>query len=133
MSFEVCAVDASVGVKWFRDEPGSDAARDLIVRHRNGEILLAVDTLFHYEVMRAGARDHHPADARRIWDDLARLDLATVPLGDELVAAASSATASLGCALYDGFAAGLADLLDAPLYSADARAHGKHPRMRLIG
>ena len=57
----------------------------------------------------------------------------TVPLGDELVSAAVASAASLGCALYDAFAAGLADLLDAPLYSADARAHGQHPRVRLVG
>jgi predicted nucleic acid-binding protein len=62
----------------------------------------------------------------------ARLDLITVPLGEELVAAAADARADLGCSLYDAFSAGLARLLEAPLYSADARAHGAYPGVRLI-
>lgn len=95
--------------------------------------MLAVDSLFFNEVMRAATRDAHPRDAVRVWADLAALDLITVPLGDELAAAAVLARETLGCALYDAFAAGLADLLGAPLYSADARAHGQHPRVRLLG
>ena len=53
---EVCALDASVGVKWFRDEAGSDRARALLQRHIDGEILISVDTLFYYEVVRAASR-----------------------------------------------------------------------------
>ena len=130
---EVCALDASVGVKWFRDEAGSDRARALLQRHIDGEILISVDTLFYYEVVRAASRAESPHGAERVWRDLSDFDLVTVPLGDELVSAAVASAASLGCALYDAFAAGLADLLDAPLYSADARAHGQHPRVRLVG
>ena len=133
VSGEVCALDASVGVKWFRDETGSDEARDLLRQHINGEILIGVDSLFYYEVMRAASRVGGPRDAERIWRDLADFDLVTVPLGEELVGAAVDSAATLGCTLYDAFSAGLADLLDAPLYSADARAHGKHPRVRLVG
>jgi predicted nucleic acid-binding protein len=133
VSAQICVLDASVGVKWFRDEAGADEARDLLARYRSGALLIAVDTLFYYEVMRASARGKHPRDAERVWQELQRLDLATVPLGDELVGAAVSAAERLGCALYDAFAAGLSDLLDAPLYSADERAHGKHPRVRLVG
>jgi predicted nucleic acid-binding protein len=133
MNPQVCVLDASVGVKWFRDEAGSDEARDLLARYRSGSLLIAVDTLFYYEVMRASTRGKHPHDAEQVWRELQRLELATVPLGEELVGAAAGAVEQLGCALYDAFAAGLADLLDAPLYSADARAHGKHPRVRLLG
>ena len=129
----MCVLDASVGVKWFRDEPGSAEARELVEQHIAGRIVLAVDSLFAYEVLRAASRDHRPADAVRIWIDLERLDLVTVPLGEELVRAAADAREALGCALYDAFAAGLATLLDAPLYSADARAHGAHPEVTLIG
>ena len=132
MSTPVCVLDASVGVKWFRDEPGSEEARAVLAEHAAGRIVIAVDTLFAYEVLRAASRDHRPADALRIWHDLERLDLVTVPLGEELVGAAAHARESLGCAPYDAFAAGLATLLDAPLYSAEARAHGAHPGVRLI-
>ncbi len=133
MSAPVCVLDASVGVKWFRDEPGSKEARAVLAEHIAGRIVIAVDTLFAYEVLRAASRDHRPVDAMRVHHDLERLELVTVPLGEELVRAAANARESLGCALYDAFAAGLATLLDAPLYSADTRAHGTHPGVRLIG
>lgn len=66
------------------------------------------------------------------WEDLAAVDLAVVPLGDAAVAAAGRRRAALGCSLYDAFAAALAELLNAPPYSADARAHARVPRDRLM-
>jgi predicted nucleic acid-binding protein len=133
MSAEVCVFDASAGVKWFRNEAGSEEMRAVLERHRSGEVIIAVDALFYYEVMRAASRGGHPRDPERAWQALQLAQLASVPLGEELVAAASLAAEKLGCALYDAFAPGLADVLDAPLYSADGRAHGAHPRVRLVG
>lgn len=133
MSVPFCVLDASVGVKWFRDEAGSEEARELVSEHIAGNLAIVVDTLFGYEVLRAASRDAEPRDAVRVWSDLARLELITVPLGGELVAAAAHARAELGCTLYDAFSAGLATLLEAPLYSADARAHAGYERVRLIG
>lgn len=132
MNPPVCVCDASVGVKWFRNESGTEAARELLALHIAGDVMIAVDNLFHYEVMRATSRHVNGANALRIWQDLSRMDLVTVPIGDELVRAASEAQSRLGCTLYDAFAAGLADLIGAPLYSADRRAHGAHQRCRII-
>jgi predicted nucleic acid-binding protein len=132
VSASVRVLDASVGVKWFRNEPGSREARALLADHIEGREVIAVDTLFFYEVLSVASRGHVPEDALRVWSDLKRLELVTVPLGDELLDAAVRFRAAHGCALYDGFSAGLADLLDAPLYSADLRAHGNHPRVRLV-
>jgi predicted nucleic acid-binding protein len=133
MNAPVCVLDASVGVKLFRDEPGSDQARQLLTDHIEGRLLLTVDTLFSYEVLRAASREGRADDVMRIWRDLEHFDFVTVPLGDELVDAAAMAREQYGCSLYDAFSAGLADLLEAPLYSADARAHGAHPRLRMLG
>ena len=132
MTARICVVDASVGVKWFRNEAGSADARQLLGAHIEGRQVISVDSLFHYEVLAVAARDSNPGDALRVYDDLKRLDLVTVPLGAELLGAAVEVRATLGCSLYDAFSAGLADLLEAPLYSADARAHGRHPRVRLL-
>lgn len=132
MSVPVCVFDASAGVKWFRNEAGSERARELLRRHVDGEVVIVVDALFAYEVLAVASREGSSAYLSRVWADLKALDLVTVPLGDELVAAASSARAVLECALCDAFAAGLADLLEAPLYSADARAHAAHPRVDLL-
>ena len=132
MSVPVLVLDASVGVKWFRDEPGSDEAHRLLTAHRTGGTILAVDTLFIYEVLGAISRSRVRTDIEGAWRDLATVDLAVVPLGQELVAAAAAQRAVLGCSLYDAFSAGLASLLRAPLVSADARAHGSFPGVRLM-
>lgn len=133
MTVPLYVLDASVGVKWFREEAGSEEAWALIDEHATEAAVIAVDSLFHYEVLRASSRDGSPGDIERIWRDLSRFGLVTVPLGDELVSAAAAQRLTLGCSLYDAFSAGLADLLEAPLCSADARAHGAHPRVRLVG
>ena len=132
MSVPLRVLDASVGVKWFRNEPGSAEARQLLVDHIEGRAVIAVDSLFFYEVLSVASRGHVHEDALRVWSDLKRLELVTVPLGEELLQAAVSFRAAQGCSLYDAFSAGLADLLDAPLFSADARAHGGHARVRLV-
>ncbi len=132
VSRKLCVVDASVGVKWFRNEPGSQRARALLEAHIDRRTLIVADSLFFYEVLSAASRDGSGAEALSIWSDLSAWRLASVPLEADLVSAALSARATLGCSLYDAFSAGLADLLDAPLYSADARAHGAHPRVELI-
>jgi predicted nucleic acid-binding protein len=108
-------------------------ARQLVADHIAGRVLVTVDTLFWYEVLRSASRDGRPDDVMRVWHDLERVDIVTVPLGVELVEAAAAARVAYGCSLYDAFAAGLADLLGAPLYSADARAHGTHPRAVIVG
>lgn len=128
----VVVLDASVGVKWFRVESGRDEARALIRAQAGGELSLAVDTLFLYEVVSAAARDGGPEAMARVWADLESLDLAVVPPSTDLVAAAAQQREALGCSPYDAFAPGLASLLRAPLISADERAHGSYPGVRLI-
>ena len=130
---QTVVLDASVGVKWFRQEVGVRGAYELLRRHVKGDVLIAVDTLFYYEVLGTTARERDAAATGRVWRDLEALGLAVVPLGEELVAAAAAARARYGCSLYDSFSAGLAEILDVPLYSADARAHGAIERVVLIG
>jgi predicted nucleic acid-binding protein len=129
----VVVLDASVGVKWFRREAGSDEARELVRAHLGGSTLLAVDTLFLYEVVSGATRGQGGGAMERVWSDLQAFDLAIVPPGAELMAAAAVQRQALGCSPYDAFAPGLAALLRAPLVSADARAHGRYPGVRLIG
>ncbi len=130
---EVVVLDASVGVKLFREERGSDATTDLFARHAVGEIIIAVDALFFHEVLSVMSREVDAAGLDRVWGILDSLDLAGVDLDAELVVAAAAARREWGCSLYDAFSVGLADVLKAPLYSADVRAHGRHPNVRMIG
>jgi predicted nucleic acid-binding protein len=129
----ILVLDASVGVKWFRREAGSNEARELVRAHLGGATLLAVDTLFLYEVVSGATRGQGGDAMERVWSDLRAFDLAIVPPGAELMAAAAVQRQALGCSPYDAFAPGLAALLRAPLVSADARAHGRYPGVRLIG
>jgi len=128
----VVVLDASVGVKWFRVESGRDEALALIRAQAGGELILAVDTLFLYEVVSAASRGGGPEAMARVWSDLESLNLATVPPSADLVAAAATQRRLLGCSPYDAFAPGLASLLGAILVSADERAHGRYPHVRLI-
>jgi predicted nucleic acid-binding protein len=133
MSASVLVLDASVGVKWFRPERGSDEALELLMAHRKGDVILAADALFMYEVLGARSRSHAEERVDELWRDLVNVRLAVVPLGDKLVRAAAAQRALLACSLYDAFSAGLASLLHAQLVSADTRAHGGYPNVRIIG
>ena len=53
MTERLVVLDASVGVKLFRTEPGSVGARAVFEAHGSGELTVVVDTLFMYEVVAA--------------------------------------------------------------------------------
>jgi predicted nucleic acid-binding protein len=130
VSVPVCVLDASVGVKWFRNEQGSEQARELVEGHIAGSVALVVDTLFAYEVLRAASRDSEPHDAVR-----------TGPISPRSISSRcrSAMNSCLPRPTHARRSAvrstthsrpGLATLLGAPLYSADARPT---PRIRASG
>lgn len=124
MSARVVVLDASVGVKWFRDERGSDGARDLLRQHGAGAVRIVVSSLFFYEVIDV-ARRHFGADAaRRVWRALAADELAVSNPDAELLDRTVEIAAALGCTLYDAAAPALAERLGCELVSADRKAHG---------
>ncbi|MBA4370417.1 MAG: hypothetical protein C0418_02425 [Coriobacteriaceae bacterium] len=126
-------LDASVGVKWFRPEPGSAEARALLVRHGSGEIVITVDHLFLYEVLSVVHSPRAAVSGRMAYGSLLDARLTWVAPSPKLVAAAFDHADLLGCPLYDAFSAGLAAVLDAPLYSADVKAHAAFPNVVLVG
>ena len=123
-------LDASVGVKWFRDEAGSAEARELLRAHRVGELTMAVPGVFAFEVLDVARRRLGPDFALALWDEIEDADIAVVPSG--LVEGALRWSRRLGCTLYDAAAPALAEALDAQLVSADRRAHGQFPGVRII-
>ena len=126
-------LDASVGVKWFRAEPGSTDAQELLRRHGRGEIELVVPSLFVYEVIAVAARTMSAADARAFWERFMSWRLSVVEVGGALVDEALVVRNRLGCSFYDAVAPALASQLDARLCSADLRAHGEWPGVELLG
>jgi predicted nucleic acid-binding protein len=125
-------LDASVGVKWFKDEIGSDDARRLLSAHRDGEIRLVVPAIFAHELVATAVRFGGPDFGREAWEHLAEAEVTVVSLDAAFVSAALAQCAALSCSFYDALAPALADQLGATLYSADARAHSEFPGVVLI-
>jgi predicted nucleic acid-binding protein len=126
-------LDASVGVKWFKDEPGSAEALELLRIHGEGEIVIVVPDIFVFEVLDVARRRFGLPVVSRLWALLKAEQLSVVPLGassfDEVVAVA----ARLGCSTYDAASVVVAEALGAQLVSADERAHEGVAGVRIIG
>ena len=126
-------LDASVGVKWIRQESGTTEALDLLRAHGAGELEIVVPSLFCYEYLAVAGREQAPGRMAKAWDVIREAALTIVEVDDSLVAAAVEECDRLGCAFYDAVAPAVARLLEAPLYSADHRAHDRVPGVVLIG
>jgi predicted nucleic acid-binding protein len=126
-------LDASVGVKWFRDEPGSVEAQELLLSHGRSEIQLTVPSLFIYEVVSVAARVMSANDVRVFWERFMSWRVSVVEVGGSLVDGALAVRERLGCSFYDALAPALAAQMGAQLYSADRRAHEGWPGIVLLG
>ena len=78
-------LDASVGVKWFRGEPGSDEALELLRAHGRGEVTLVVPSLFVYEIVAVATRRLSATHAQVFWQRFMSWRLSVVEVGGELV------------------------------------------------
>jgi predicted nucleic acid-binding protein len=121
-------VDASITIKWFIDEPGSDVARAL---WRDEPDLLAPDLLVP-EVCNAAWRkvrlgETHPAQAQQIAQRLRSGVLALRPTAP-LAARALELALALDHPVYDCFYLALAEAEQVGLVTADRR-----PQSRLRG
>lgn len=133
-------VDASVAVKWFLEEPGSEAAGQLL----EGKEGLTAPQLIRLEVAgaftrRARAGQLESSDAQRLWtrwfDEVARGVLSLVDDAVLLPAAVAHALA-LRHPLQDCLYLALAEELGAPLVTSDRRLAERAPehfRVRLLG
>jgi len=128
----VLVLDASVGVKWFKPESGQKEALDILRGALEGDVTAAVPTHFMHEVLSCVRRDFEPADIIPAWEDMLQAGIAVIPLTDEVVREAARQCSALGCTFYDALAPACATLLSATLVSADSRAHGRYPGVRLI-
>lgn len=132
MADRFLVMDASAGVKLFVDERGCDVVRGLFASHAQDDLHIAVPDIFIYEVLRTVWR-RLPKRLDEARSFFAHAHITQKPPDDRLIRAAMEQSALLGCDLYDAFPAGLATLLNAPLYSADAKAHARYPGVVLIG
>ena len=133
MSATPLVLDASVGVKWIRDEPGSDDATALLSAHGRGEVQLVVPSIFVYEVLDVARRSRGIEAATALWESLADDDIAVAGPGVDLTRETLAMAGRLGCSVYDAAAPALAAHLGVMLVSADRRAHSRYHDVRLLG
>jgi len=129
----VIVLDASVGVKWLRDEDGSVEARALLDRHSKNEIQLVTPVIFIHEVLDVARRLYGVDAAAGLWQRLAKDEIVIVGLDAALTEDTLRMCKTLGCTFYDAAAPALAERLNATLVSADRGAHGRFGAISLLG
>lgn len=125
-------LDASVGVKWFKDEPGHEAARGLFDSALSGGIELAAPVHFAHEVLAVVRRQFGASAIPEAFSRIVASGVAVIPLSDDVVVEAARQCDVLGCSFYDALAPACASILHATLVSADVRAHGAYPGVYLV-
>ncbi len=123
MSVETLVLDASVGVKWFKNEPGTPDASAVLDGLRDGTVGIVVPAVFPHEVLDVARRIAGPDAARRVWEGMSAAGIVVAGLDARLVSATLALAVGLGITLYDAAAPALAERLGATLVSADRRAH----------
>lgn len=129
---EVLVPDASVGVKWFRGEAGQEAALEMLDACSRDAVRIVVPTHFVHEVLSVVSSRTTPSAIVPAWELMLAAGVDVVPLTDDVVREVAVTCERLGCSFYDALAPAIASLLGATLVSADARAHGAYPGVRLI-
>jgi len=115
--------DASVILKWVldaEDEPGHAAANLLLGRWQQGELGLAVPTLWVYEVGNVLCLKR-PADAAEALTALCDLGLSELPLSPGLIQRAVALSAGHGITFYDAAYLAVAMEREPILLTADGR------------
>jgi predicted nucleic acid-binding protein len=115
--------DASVLLKWFVEEPGSEAALELKARYLNGELAVVIPDLALYEVPNVlrFKRGVPEAEVKRAMQAFWTLGLETVAPSEPLLEEAIRLSFVTGLSLYDCAYLALAKELDATLIAADAQ------------
>ncbi len=126
-------LDASVGVKWFKDEPGSAEARALIERLGEGELRVVVPAVFPHEVLDVARRLFGIGQARAVWAGLQDAGVLVAGSDRVLIDATLEIAGRYGCTVYDAAAPALAERLGCRMLSADRRAHGRIEGAQLLG
>jgi len=130
---ETVVLDASVGVKWFKDEPGSAEARALIERLGEGELRVVVPAVFPHEVLDVARRLFGIGQARAVWAGLQDAGVLVAGSDRVLIDATLEIAGRYGCTVYDAAAPALAERLGCRMLSADRRAHGRIEGAQLLG
>ncbi|MBI2183975.1 MAG: type II toxin-antitoxin system VapC family toxin [Thaumarchaeota archaeon] len=124
---EETVIDASVAVKWFSEEEGSDRALAVRNEHIDGIRTLVAPDLLVYEIANAlrfkpGFNPHVTA---RALDDLFNLQVDIMAPSKELVSRGSELAYEYGITVYDSLYLSLGELLGLEVITADKELYKK--------
>ncbi|PIS22568.1 hypothetical protein COT50_01255 [candidate division WWE3 bacterium CG08_land_8_20_14_0_20_41_10] len=120
-------LDASLGIKWFLDEPESARAREILDDLESGKLLAVAPKLFILEVLN-GCRysgKYESWELKYVLDRLWDLGINFVDENDSLVREAISFADDRDLTIYDSVYMALAKINDCFLLTADAKHHKK--------
>lgn len=131
MARQTKVVDASVFIKLFMPEPGSELAHGLIEQHISKRVTLVVPELAFLEIMNAMRyKDAEPALATVIAD-LWEFQLHVEHMNPFLMKRAAELAVKHDLSVYDATYLALADFCECSLYTADKKL-AKCPRTIII-
>jgi predicted nucleic acid-binding protein len=124
---EEIVVDASVAVKWFSEEEGSERAIALRDRHVSGKTTLVAPDLLVHEVANAlrFKPGLSPGVTSRAIGDLFKLQVDLLAPTRELVARASEQAYKYGVTAYDSAYLALGEALGVEVITADGELYRK--------
>lgn len=126
-------IDASVAVKWFTYEEGTDQARAILKKGQGGALALLAPDLLLYEVGNALAKGKGLA-ALTVREALALLqsDVALQSLDRLLIERTASFVEEYGLTFYDAVYVALAEQYNAILVTANPKDHRKVREIGLL-
>ena len=116
-------IDASVAVKWYTPEEGTDRAVELMNKHVEGLITLTVPVLFYYEVVNAlrYKPDFNPDKLKLVIASLMGLHLEKVGVDAETLTLAVEITYEKNVTVYDAAYVALAVRRNTTCITADEK------------
>ena len=122
---EEAVIDASVAVKWFSEEEGTDRAIEVRESHVEGGRSLVAPDLIVYEVanaLRFKPGFDHEKVARAVGD-LLDLQLDLIEPGKELLSIGSELAFHYGITVYDSCYLALGELMGIEVYTSDRQLY----------
>ncbi|MDG6928520.1 MAG: type II toxin-antitoxin system VapC family toxin [Nitrososphaerota archaeon] len=118
-------VDASVAVKWFSEEEGSERALALRDEHVDGEMTLVAPDLLVYEIENAlrFKPGFTPSATAKALDDLFGLQIDFMAPSSEVVRRGAELAFEYGITAYDSCYLSLGEALGTEVVTADGRLH----------
>ncbi|KXB03404.1 hypothetical protein AKJ48_03910 [candidate division MSBL1 archaeon SCGC-AAA261O19] len=120
---EKIVLDASVVVKWFSQEEGSDLALEVKNQYVEGELIILSADLLIYEVSNALMfnPDFDQEDVANAVKDIFDLDLDLITPIEEILIRATEYASENNLTIYDSCYISLAEMMGIPLYTADGK------------